>query len=153
MTGLITILMCGDVMTGRGIDQVLPHPGNPLIQEPYMETAKGYVELAEEMNGPIPRPVEFSYVWGESLDEMERMDPDLRIINLETSVTKSDEYWRGKSVHSGQDRLLLSGKQPHSRLGVFGSHRDIGNIGQGGCEKRGSWREPQAGGESGSGRN
>jgi len=25
----ITLFLCGDVMTGRGIDQVLPHPGNP----------------------------------------------------------------------------------------------------------------------------
>ncbi|HEY8157335.1 MAG TPA: hypothetical protein VIF10_01405 [Methylobacter sp.] len=25
----IMLFLCGDVMTGRGIDQVLPHPGNP----------------------------------------------------------------------------------------------------------------------------
>ena len=23
----ITLFLCGDVMTGRGVDQVLPHPG------------------------------------------------------------------------------------------------------------------------------
>jgi len=27
-------------MTGRGIDQVLPHPNDPLIHEPYMKRAR-----------------------------------------------------------------------------------------------------------------
>ena len=55
---LITVFMCGDVMTGRGIDQVLPHPGDPLIHEPYMQSARGYVELAEQANGLIQKPAE-----------------------------------------------------------------------------------------------
>jgi poly-gamma-glutamate synthesis protein (capsule biosynthesis protein) len=95
----IILFMCGDVMTGRGIDQVLPHPGNPLIYEPYMRSAQGYVKLAENANGPIKKPVKFSYIWGDALEELERMAPDLRIINLETSVTKSNDYWKGKSIH------------------------------------------------------
>ena len=49
----ITLFLCGDVMTGRGIDQVLPYPGDPRIYEPYMTSANGYVRLAEEVNGPI----------------------------------------------------------------------------------------------------
>ena len=57
---LITMFMAGDVMTGRGIDQVLPHPGDPLIYEPYMKSARGYVELAEQATGPIEKPVSFS---------------------------------------------------------------------------------------------
>ena len=64
---LITIFMCGDVMTGRGIDQVLPHPSAPVIYEPYLKSARGYVEIAEEANGPIPQPVNFSYIWGDAL--------------------------------------------------------------------------------------
>jgi poly-gamma-glutamate capsule biosynthesis protein CapA/YwtB (metallophosphatase superfamily) len=96
---LITLFMSGDVMTGRGIDQVLPHPGDPGLYEPYMKSSKGYVKLAEEANGPIPQPVDFSYIWGDALDELERVVPDLRIINLETSLTKSDDYWKGKGVH------------------------------------------------------
>ncbi len=98
MAQLITLFMCGDVMTGRGIDQVLPHPGDPTLHEPYMESAGGYVELAVRANGPIPRTVNFSYIWGEALHELERVAPDLRMINLETSITKGDEYWRGKEV-------------------------------------------------------
>ena len=26
---LVTLFACGDVMPGRGIDQILPHPANP----------------------------------------------------------------------------------------------------------------------------
>ena len=29
----IRILLCGDVMTGRGIDQALPHPGDGRIHD------------------------------------------------------------------------------------------------------------------------
>ena len=96
---VINIFMCGDVMTGRGIDQILPHPGDPLIHEPYLKNAKEYVRLAEEKNGLIPKPVDFSYIWGDSLHKLNRKAPDLRIINLETSVTKSKEYWKDKEIH------------------------------------------------------
>ena len=51
----MTLFLCGDVMTGRGIDQVLPHPGDPRICESYMTSALGYVDLAEKANGPIRR--------------------------------------------------------------------------------------------------
>ena len=87
----VTLFLCGDVMTGRGIDQVLPHPGSPRICEAYMTSAKGYVRLAEQANGPIPRPVDFAYVWGEALAELARRAPDLRIVNLETAVTTSED--------------------------------------------------------------
>jgi poly-gamma-glutamate synthesis protein (capsule biosynthesis protein) len=98
-SNLITIFMCGDVMTGRGIDQVLPHPGDPIIHEPYVRSATGYVELAERTNGPISKPVSFFYLWGDALRVLERVNPDLRMINLETSITTSNDYWRGKGIH------------------------------------------------------
>ena len=98
-TDLISLFLCGDVMTGRGIDQILPHPSDPTIHEPYMKDARGYVEIAERINGSIPRPVAPDYIWGDALEELERVAPDLRIINLETSVTKSDDYWEGKQIH------------------------------------------------------
>lgn len=95
----ITVFLCGDVMLGRGIDQILPHPSDPTLHESYMHSAAGYVRLAEQVNGPIASPVDFAYVWGDALDEFERVAPDGRIINLETSVTQSDAYWPGKSIH------------------------------------------------------
>ena len=96
---LITLFLCGDVMTGRGIDQVLPHPSQPEIYERYVLDARRYVELAEKINGPIAKPVSFPYIWGDALTELERISPDLRIINLETSVTSSNDYWQGKGIN------------------------------------------------------
>ena len=87
----IKLFLCGDVMTGRGIDQILPHPGNPTLYEGYMKSAAGYVELAEEANGPILKPVSFSYIWGDALAELRLRKPDLRIINLETAITRSND--------------------------------------------------------------
>ncbi len=57
-----------------------------------MGSAVDYLHLAEAANGPIARPVSFSYVWGAALDELSRRQPDARIINLETSVTRSEAY-------------------------------------------------------------
>lgn len=95
----MTLFLCGDVMTGRGIDQVLPYPGNPRIYESYMTSAKGYVEIAEEFNGPIPKPVDFAYIWGDALEELRHINPDVRIINLETAVTTSSAFWPGKGIN------------------------------------------------------
>ena len=95
----VTLFLCGDVMTGRGIDQVLPHPGDPAIHESYMKSAQGYVHLAERVNGPIRKPVEFDWIWGDALEVLRRVAPDLRIINLETSITVSNDFWPGKGIH------------------------------------------------------
>src|SRR5215510_14510346 len=89
----ICLFLCGDVMTGRGIDQVLPHPVDPVLYEPYVLDAREYVELAESAHGPIPRPVHFGYIWGDALQELERAGTDARIINLETSITTAVEAW------------------------------------------------------------
>ena len=99
ISDFITIFMCGDVMTGRGIDQVLLYPSDPVIYESYMRSARGYVELAEKTNGPILQPVDFSYIWGDALEELERFAPDLRMINLETSITRSDDFLKYKEIH------------------------------------------------------
>lgn len=96
---MVTLFLCGDVMTGRGVDQILAHPCPPGIQEPYVRDARDYVALAEEANGPIPRPVSPAYIWGDALQELERVAPDARIFNLETSVTTSDDVWPGKGIH------------------------------------------------------
>ncbi|HXZ48808.1 MAG TPA: CapA family protein [Usitatibacter sp.] len=96
---MATLFVCGDVMTGRGIDQVLPHPSDPRLYEPYVRSAREYVALAEAENGPVPRPVGFDYVWGDALEILDRERPDARIANLETAVTTSDEPWPGKGIH------------------------------------------------------
>jgi poly-gamma-glutamate synthesis protein (capsule biosynthesis protein) len=96
--GTVTVFLCGDVMTGRGVDQILPHPTDPSLEESSVKDARVYVELAEAVNGPIPRPVDFTYVWGDALPELDRLAPDVRIVNLETSVTVSEERWPGRGI-------------------------------------------------------
>jgi len=93
------MFLCGDVMTGRGIDQILPCPSAPHLFEPYVNSALDYVALAERSVGPIAKPVDVAYVWGDALAELERLRPDARIVNLETAVTTSEDAWPGKSIH------------------------------------------------------
>jgi poly-gamma-glutamate capsule biosynthesis protein CapA/YwtB (metallophosphatase superfamily) len=88
----VTLFLCGDVMTGRGIDQILPRPSDPVLHEPYVESAVEYVAMAERQNGPIPRPVDFTYIWGDALEVLNRTAPSVRIVNLETSITTSLDY-------------------------------------------------------------
>jgi poly-gamma-glutamate capsule biosynthesis protein CapA/YwtB (metallophosphatase superfamily) len=95
----VTLFLCGDVMTGRGVDQILPHPGGSHIFEPYVQDAREYVALAEARSGPIGKPVTPEYIWGEALSELERVAPDVRAINLETSVTTSDDVWQDKGIN------------------------------------------------------
>src|SRR3981189_2709130 len=90
---LVTVFLCGDVMTGRGIDQILPHPSHPRIYEEAVSDARTYIALAEEVNGPIPRPVNLSYIWGDALAELQLVAPDVRLVNVETSVTRTDKPW------------------------------------------------------------
>lgn len=95
----MTLFLAGDVMTGRGIDQVLPHSADPKLYEPYVKDARDYVRLAESVNGPIQKPVPCDYIWGDALEVLARLAPDVRLINLETSITHSNEPWPNKGIH------------------------------------------------------
>jgi poly-gamma-glutamate capsule biosynthesis protein CapA/YwtB (metallophosphatase superfamily) len=96
---MVKLFLAGDVMTGRGVDQIMSRPSGPALRETYLKDAREYVMLAEEANGPIGRPVEPAWIWGDALDVLEDVRPDMRIVNLETSVTVSDDYWPEKEIH------------------------------------------------------
>ncbi|HEY8474902.1 MAG TPA: CapA family protein, partial [Natronosporangium sp.] len=95
----VTLFLCGDVMVGRGVDQILPHPGDSRLWETHVRDARTYVALAEEVNGPISRPVDFSWPWGDALTVLDEFAPAVRLINLETTITRSDDVAYGKAVH------------------------------------------------------
>jgi len=95
----ISLFLCGDVMTGRGIDQILLHPGDPALHEPYARSAASYVKLGEDAYGYFLKPVGFADIWGDALAELTQAAPDVRIVNLETAVTTSSDWWQGKQVH------------------------------------------------------
>jgi poly-gamma-glutamate capsule biosynthesis protein CapA/YwtB (metallophosphatase superfamily) len=94
---LIRVFLCGDVMTGRGVDQGLPHPANPMLYEPHIRDACDYVRRAESLNGPIARSVDFAYVWGDALGAPQRAGTEVRIVNLETTITGSEDAWPAKT--------------------------------------------------------
>ena len=89
----LTLFLCGDVMTGRGIDQILPHPSRPRLHESHVRDARDYLALARQAGATIPHPVPLPYVWGDALAELRRRRPAVRVVNLETSVTRSDTPW------------------------------------------------------------
>ncbi|AYY12383.1 CapA family protein [Actinobacteria bacterium YIM 96077] len=99
VTTNVELFLSGDVMLGRGVDQILPHPGDPELREHHVKDARTYVELAESMNGPIPRPVDPSWPWGDAVPTLDELAPDVRIVNVETSITRSPTFDPGKAVH------------------------------------------------------
>lgn len=95
----MTLFLCGDVMLGRGVDQVLAHPGDPALREAYLKDARSYVKLAESAHGPVPAPVGPAWPWGAALRVLRQAAPDARIVNLETSVTCGGAFAPGKEIH------------------------------------------------------
>ncbi|MGX9791799.1 CapA family protein [Mycobacterium sp. MMS18-G62] len=96
---MTTVFLTGDVMTGRAIDQLLPHPGDPALREPVVRDARTYIRLAEQTNGDIPAPIEFTWPWGEALTMPDEFATDVRLINLETSITCRGAFVPNKQVH------------------------------------------------------
>jgi poly-gamma-glutamate synthesis protein (capsule biosynthesis protein) len=96
---VVTLFLCGDVMLGRGVDQLRPQHVDPALHESYVRDARAYVALAERASGPMPRGVGPAYVWGDALAELTRVAPAVRIVNLETAITTSDAYWPHKPIH------------------------------------------------------
>ena len=98
-TSTVTLFLCGDVMLGRGIDQVLAHPGDPELREEWVADARDYVRMAEAVSGPVPAPVAPAWPWGAALGMLDAVRPDARIVNLETAVTRCSDFAPGKGVH------------------------------------------------------
>jgi len=86
-------------MLGRAIDQVLPYSNDPALFEPHIRDARAYISLAVKANGPILKPVDCNYIWGDALDVLDKFKPDVRIINLETSITLNNAHWKNKYIH------------------------------------------------------
>lgn len=92
------LFLCGDLMLGRGVDQIQAHPSSPEIFEDCAHSALDYVSLTEAATGPLPRRVGADYVWGDLLGELALRQPQPRIANLETAVTLRGTPWPGKGI-------------------------------------------------------
>ena len=165
--GVVTVFACGDVMPGRGVDQILPHPGDPELREAYARDARAYVDLAEDAHGPIPRPVGFGWPWGDALRVLEEIAPDVRVINLETSITASRGFAPGKAIcYRMSPGNVAAWPRPgrtcarwrtttYSTSAAAGWPTPCGRCPAQGCGRRGQGRtarRPAAGGRPGAGR-
>lgn len=95
----VMLFLSGDVMLGRAIDQILPYHTDPVLFEDYIRDARVYIRLAEDASGPIPEQVDCDYVWGDALQVLAKIKPDVSIINLETSITRNGTPWKNKYIH------------------------------------------------------
>ena len=87
---IIRVFLCGDVMTGRGIGQIMPRPCDPQLYEDWVQSASDYVRLAERVNGKIPTHVAPSYVWGAALDQLKRVRPACSATTMSSIGTALD---------------------------------------------------------------
>ena len=100
MPTLVTLFFCGDLMTGRGIDQILP-----VIEsaDPLRTVRQGCPECTslwrKSETAPFQTQVDHRYIWGDALDILDEIQPAARIVNLETSITQSDDFWPRKGIH------------------------------------------------------
>ena len=93
-----TIFCCGDVMIGRGIDQILKYKSDSKLYESYLSDAKDYVPDVMKLYTKNNKYVSDTYVWGNLLKEILFVNSDLKLINLETSITDSNDALKGKPV-------------------------------------------------------
>lgn len=82
----VTLCLCGDVMAGHGLDPLLPRAAGGATDH-RVASALAYVREAGEGDAPLPRPVSFEYPWGDVLQLLRRERPDLRFINLTTTIS------------------------------------------------------------------
>jgi hypothetical protein len=104
---VVTLCLTGDVMTGRGVDQILPAAGDPRLWERYAASAREYVALAEAVSGPIPRPMNWSWPWGDALQVLAvlyRMHPgNVGCLTVAaTFLLEDDALSRWARCHSGE---------------------------------------------------
>ena len=91
----LRIALCGDLMLGRGIDQIQRSHVNPELRERFVTDARDYIALAERRgNTEIPRGVEPAYVWSDARERLERFGPQVTLANnhvLDSGVAGLEE--------------------------------------------------------------
>lgn len=79
---ILRVVLMGDVMTGRGLEQARATAAPPELHEPSIRDARDYLALVERTSGPVPRPVAPDYPWDAAQSALEDAGCDLRLINL-----------------------------------------------------------------------
>ena len=96
----VRVALAGDVLLGRGIDQIQRSSVNPELRERFVGDARDYIALAERRGGTeVPRCVDPAYVWGDTVERLERFGPQATLVNLENALTDTDGFAPGKEIH------------------------------------------------------
>jgi len=88
----VRLFLGGDVMTGRGIDQLFAVHNGDDFGKPDHVPAQQYLDWSAALHGAEMRPVRHDYVWGAALGVLDLAAPDFRLVNLETAITTSDDW-------------------------------------------------------------
>lgn len=70
------------------------------MYEDFIKDARDYLHLLQQRSGPLPQERPVHYIWGQALDVFRIMQPDVKIINLETSMTCRGDPWPDKGMLS-----------------------------------------------------
>ncbi len=128
-----TLFVCGDVMTGRGVDQVLPRSCPPQLFEPYVRSALDYVALAERAHGrgsrgsttrpssASPRPcahmsgptiscsIHWGGNWGYAIPDDQRRFAHALIDRAEVDLVHGHSSHHAKAIEVYRERAILYG--------------------------------------------
>ncbi|HYO02067.1 MAG TPA: CapA family protein [Mycobacterium sp.] len=86
-------------MLGRGVDQILAHPGNPALREPYVDDAAAKSGWPNVPTVRFRVPSTGAGPGVRALAILEDLAPDVRLINLETTITADGEFADRKAIH------------------------------------------------------
>lgn len=98
MGSSVHLALAGDVMLGRGVDQLWSSCSKPLLHERVVRDARQYVAMAEQRHGVIAKPVDHAYPWGEALAALLHPSSQITLVNLESAITRSDQFWPWKGI-------------------------------------------------------
>jgi hypothetical protein len=96
--GTIRLFLAGDVMVGRGIDRLFSTHNSDDFGKPNSIPATTYLSQSAALHGAEIFPLRHDYIWGAALGLLDAAKPDFRLANLETSITKSDD-WEDKAFN------------------------------------------------------
>jgi poly-gamma-glutamate capsule biosynthesis protein CapA/YwtB (metallophosphatase superfamily) len=133
-----SIAMMGDLMLGRGIDQIQRHSVDPVLFEPAVRDARDYVSLAEGRSGPVPRDVTPDYIWGDALGVLDDHAPGIIIGNLETSITRSGDFDPTKGIHyrcHPENVAILTSIASRSTLALTLANNHVLDLGEAGLRE------------------
>ncbi len=101
-SSVVRLFLAGDFMPGRGIDAVMPRPCPLEIREGFCTSSIEYARLAERKHKkrfPDHQTLSARDVLGEASKLIERYEPHVKLINIETSVTKKSTFYPNKGIN------------------------------------------------------